>query len=508
MANPENATGAASRKVALINFYAPKALSIRYLEQALTDAGYDVTVLHIGGYRGARSGEPSDEGVLEFLEALGGEPLWVGLSIISNIFIKTAEHVSDLIKQHTKAPVIWGGVIATLLPEHCLEHCDYVIRGEGEEAAVELSRRLAAGEDVRDMPNLAHKTGGQVVINPVRPFVTDLGKLKIAGLGLPNKYFLDDADGKLYHKDTFVESHSYETAATRGCPFSCAYCSVTNLRRLYAGVGQYTRFRPAGDVIEELKEAKAVMKNLSFVRFWDEIFSTDPAWIDEFTTRYKAEIGLPFECWTHPLKADGEILGKLRKAGMRCIIMGIQSGSPEVRNKIFNRPETQEQILAAAETLRNCRIPYITYDYILGHALETTEQLKESYYLSTKLPGKFSLQLRNLIFLPGADILETAIERGVFTREAMEESMYQPMSVQYPLWIETKNPDPEKEFWCNLIFMTQFKVFRAVAAGLARKPAGGKAYAKAARWYKLSKYFMSLRHIQQKGLEVVLERRK
>jgi radical SAM superfamily enzyme YgiQ (UPF0313 family) len=514
MATSENTQAAdktTSRTVALVNFYNPKALAIRYLEAALTKAGFDVLVLHIGGYRGARAGKPTEEGIREFFEKLGGEPLWIGLSVISSFLLETAEEVSDTIRRHSKAPLVWGGVIASLLPERCLAHCDYVVRGEGEAAAVDFSQRLAAGADVADMPNLAYMSGGQPVVNPVRPFETDLGSLGLAELGLPNKYFLDDADGKLYHTDTCVDSYSYETAASRGCPFSCSYCSVANVRRLYTGIseiGGYTRFRPVGDVIDELKAAKARMKKLSFVRFWDEIFSTDPAWIDEFTTRYKAEIGLPFEAWTHPLKADGEVIAKLRRAGMRSMVMGIQSGSPGVRRDAFRRAETEGQILAAAEALSKARVPFVTFDFILGHPLETIEQLKESYDLCTKLPGKFSLQLHGLIFLPGTDIVEEAIKRGVYTREAMEGMMYKPMEHQYSLWNEAKNASGEIEFWYNLIFMTQFPFFRAVARGLAGKSGDAKARAKAARWYKLSKYFMSVRHIRQKGLNVVLERRK
>lgn len=497
----------AAQKIALINFYNQKALAIRYIEGALTAAGFDVAVLHIGGYRAQRSSEPDEAGVLRFLETLGASPLWIGLSVTSSFFLGIAESVSDLIKKHTGAPIVWGGVYATLLAERCLAHCDYVIRGEGEYAAAHFSRRLASGSGVGDVPNLVYRKNGKIITNPMRPFDMDLGTLPIAELGLPNKYYLDDDTGRLHHMDPYVNSSSYETAASRGCPFACSFCSAVSIKRLYPNAAHYTRTRAPGDVIDELKSAKAKMKRLSFIRFWDEIFSTDPLWVDEFAARYKTEINLPFEAWTHPLKTDAELLAKLRAVGLRCVSMGIQSGSPEVRKKVFRRAESQEQILAAANMLTKSRIPYVTYDFILGHPLETPEQLKESYELCTRLPGRFLLQLHGLSFLPGTDIVEEAVKQGLYTREAMEEMIYLPMERQYSLWNEAKNANPEIEFWYNLIFMTQFPLFRAIARRLAKHSQSPKHRAKAARRYRLSKLFLSLRHIRQKGLNVVLERR-
>ena len=504
----ENDHGAANRKVALINFYNPKALGVRFVEKALSDAGFEVTVLHIGGYRGVRAGKPNEEKIREFLDLTEGELLWIGFSVVSSFFLKIAEEVSDLVRRHTRAPLVWGGVFATLLPERCLAHCDYVIRGEGEAASVDFSKRLAAGSDVRDMPNLVHRQEGETTINPVRPLETDLSSIGIAELGLPNKYFLDDNNGDLYHADPCVSSYSYETSASRGCPFACSFCSTANIRRLYANTPRYMRFRPAGDVIDEIKRAKERMNKVTLIRFWDEIFSTDPLWIDEFAARYKAEIGLPFEIWTHPLRTDGTVLRKLRGAGLRLIVMGIQSGSPEVRKKVFRRSESQEQIIAAAQTMADCRIPYVTYDIILGHPLETIDQLKESYDLCSRLPGRFSLQLHGLSFLPGTDIVEEVIKRGLYTREELEELMYMPMDRQYSFWNEAKNADPEMEFWYNLIFLTQFSFLRGVARRLAKKPAEGKSKKKAARYYRISRVFSRLRHVRQKGINVIRERRK
>ena len=501
----EGLTAPGNRKVALINFFNPKSLGIRFIEQALSEAGYDVVMLHIGGFRGAYSVKPGEAEIREFMELLG-EPLWIGFSVISYFYQEIAAEVTELIRQITKAPLVWGGVYTTLLPDRCLDFCDYVIRGEGEASAVEFSERLAAGADVSDMQNLAYRANGETVVNPVRPFETNLDLLGVAELGLSNKYFIND--GKLYQADPGLDSYSYETSASRGCPYACTYCSSSNLKRMYGNASHYTRYRSARHVIDELKSAKAKMKNLSLIRFWDEVFSSDPAWIDEFSALYKSEIGIPFEMWTHPLKINGAMISKLVGAGMRFVGMGIQSGSPEVRKKVFRRAESQEQIMQAAKTLADCRVPQVVYDFIIGHPLETAEQMKESYALCSELPGKFTLQLHGLAFLPGTDIVEETIKRGVFTREEMDAIMYKPMERLYLAWNVAEVTDPEKLFWYRVTYLTQFPTLRGAARRLSQKPGEEKSRKKAARYYSLSRYFSKLRLVRNKGINVILERRK
>ena len=34
--------------------------------------------------------------------------------------------------------------------------------------------------------------------------------------------------------------------------------------------------------------------------FYDDVFTVNPRWLREFAPRYKAEVGLPFWCYTYP----------------------------------------------------------------------------------------------------------------------------------------------------------------------------------------------------------------
>ncbi|MHB1389983.1 MAG: cobalamin-dependent protein [Thermoleophilia bacterium] len=62
------------------------------------------------------------------------------------------------------APIVVGGPHATIAPEEVIAHerVDMVVRGEGEEAIVDLVNRMAAGRELADMPNLWLKQEGAI----------------------------------------------------------------------------------------------------------------------------------------------------------------------------------------------------------------------------------------------------------------------------------------------------------------------------------------------------------
>ena len=50
--------------------------------------------------------------------------------------------------------------------------------------------------------------------------------------------------------------------------------------------------------------------------FYDDVFTVNPRWLREFAPRYKAEVGLPFWCYTYPTTTRKEDLLLLKDAGL------------------------------------------------------------------------------------------------------------------------------------------------------------------------------------------------
>ena len=458
-----------NKRILLIAFYNQKALGVKYISETLKRAGYDPHVLFLKGYNSKKPSEVSDT-ELSLLKQLISkiDPGCIALSVMSSLYLREIIKVNDHIRKASSCPVIWGGVYCTLFPERCLEHADYVIRGEGEEAIVELLDALIAGRDPSDVQNLAYRKNDTVIINPLRPLIQDLDSLGYPGIGQDNVYFING--DKLTEKDPIINSLTYETTASRGCPFACSYCSSINLKRLYVGKGKFVRFRSVDNVMQELKEAKEKIKRLKLIHFWDEIFTDDIDWIEEFKVRYRKEVGIPFTIWGHPLRIGEETIKNLVDAGLYHIVVGIQSGSARVRKEIFHRAETQEQIIDASRIISKCKVPVVSYDFILQHPFESVDDLKETFELCLKLEPPFDLNLHGLYFLPGTDIVDMAISEGLFSHDYMERKMYGSIQEQYDIyWGVGSGKLDEARLWSALIYMTQFRSLRPFLRKIAER---------------------------------------
>jgi len=484
------------RTVMLVAFYNGKALGVRYLERALADAGYDVVTVFFKSFNSINP-RPVTPKEMELLKDMivRHKPVLVGLSVMSSLYIDAVRLVSAAVRQ-TGAPLAWGGVYASMFPEQArADGADYVIRGEGEAAVRELADALKDGADVGHILNLCYSNGDEFVINDVRPLCEDLDSLGLPIIGGDGKCSIEN--DAVTAGDPQLGSYSYEITASRGCPYTCSYCCSVNLKRMYKGKGKYVRFRGVDSVITELKEAKAKLNKLKFIRFWDEIFSDQAEWIDEFARRYKAEINLPFEIWGHPLRTDEFMLKKLVSCGLYEVIMGIQSGSPRVRKDVFHRGETQEDIIRAGEMIRAAGVPWVSYDFMLQHPFEADEDIRQTYELCANLRRPFELQLHGLNFLPGTDIVEMAVSAGIYTREQLDRIMLSPMDKQYEMYWALHGASDASKFWYSLTYLTQFGLTRKRAAKYAKNPAGSMD--KAHKLYRLARKMARARYYYKKG---------
>ncbi len=466
------------KSVVLVAFYNVKALGVRYLEKALADKGYDTTIVFFKGFNSVRPVTPTER-ELRLLCALIREvkPVLVGLSVMSSMYLDAVTQVTETIRKSTDVPQVWGGVYPTMFAKYCLQHgADYCIRGEGEQAICELADALALRPDATPLPgdvlaqirNLSYMENDSLVQNELRPLCENLDELDPPRIGGPGRYVI--CEDQLSEGDPQLGALSYEIAASRGCPFVCSYCCAVSLKRIHQGKGTYVRFRSVDSVMSELKDAKSKLKRLKFIRFWDEIFSDEPNWIDDFVQRYKAEINLPFIIWGHPLKTQQSTLEKLVSCGLYEVVMGIQSGSPRVRKEVFHRVETQEDVLRAAAAISAAKVPRVSYDFMLQHPFETDDDIRETYELCAALPGRFELQLHGLNFLPGTDIVQMAIADGLYTQEALDEIMLSPMDKQFDMYWQRNAVSELSQLYYKLTFLTQFSFSKSAAARCAQDP--------------------------------------
>ena len=307
-------------------------------------------------------------------------PDLIGFSLTS-LPLKAAAEVTAKLKTHFSCPIIWGGSGPTLEPESTLQHADLVCINEGEEVIRELARRIDLGEDLSTVPGTWMRVGETITRNPPGRL------LELEEIAIPDfepartVHISDDRIRRNVYPPNL--GNQYIIMTSRGCPFSCNFCIESVYQDMFGKKGSLRR-RSVDVVIEELAAAKRKYQP-SAVMFYDDVFTAHPKWIREFAPRYKAEIGLPFWCYTYPTTTRREDLVLLRDAGCRAMTMGIQSGSEEILRDKFNRPVDSQRAIDAANLILDSGIRGF-FDLITKVHFETEAHLRQTFDFLVDFP--------------------------------------------------------------------------------------------------------------------------
>ncbi len=404
-------------RVALIAPYGIENNGIRHIVAYLRQRGYDAPLIFFKNWTNYGAFPPTDKEMDLLLGLLRDLRVdLIGLGFVSSYFPIMAPIIRR-IRSELDAPVVLGGIHATAKPERCLEIADIVCVGEGEAAMAELVDRLAAEQPVDDVANLWLKKDGEVNANPVRPLIPDLDSLPFREFS--GKDVFEITRNKLSAREPIFELSEFRIYTSRGCPYACTYCYNSFVRRMYKGEPNYYRQRSVQHVIDELKYVKPKFKHLRKVVIDDDVFLPGSEWIEEFIEKYPKEIGLPFECMLHPDAVDEAALRRLKEAGLRRVLIGVQTGSPREAREVFGRSLDTRKIIDFGRLCRRHRIES-AYDFIVDNPLATEEDKRATIDLVLSLPRPFNLFLYSLTAFPGAVLTEKLIEKGVISERDVE----------------------------------------------------------------------------------------
>lgn len=341
----------------------------------------------------------------EFIKTIS--PSFIGISLMSTEYFSAAA-LTGLFKKMTEAPIIWGGIHPTIAPEDCLNHADYVCRGEGEQTILDIAMTLAAGGDLGTINNLCYRNQqGKIILNPLYPYQEDLDRLPVTG-HLPEHSFIL-SQGKvhpltvrLFRRYARYRGTTYSIMTSRGCPFSCTYCCNNFLFTLYGS--KKVRRRSSAHVIAELEKVVAEHENISLINFQDDSFLSAPVeTIQEFCELYRKRIGKPFVVRCIPNSITKEKVALLKEAGLSWISLGLQSGSDRVCRDIYRRSSTRAAFLNAAAVISELKIAAF-YDIILDNPFENDDDRIETAYTLLQTPKPFYAQFYSLTLYLGTEL--------------------------------------------------------------------------------------------------------
>jgi len=316
--------------------------------------------------------------------------------------------MAERIREKIDTPIVFGGPHATAVPHRVIRYpqVDAVVVGEGEETLLEMMENMRGGR-LPESPirNVWRKKGDRVEHSPPRPYIRDLDNLPFP-------------DKELFYSKVPAFSKNYMVLASRGCPYRCAFCSNSLYHDLYSEEKNHVRRRSPGDVIEELAASKKKY-SIEMVSFWDDVFTMSGRWLEEFAHLYKSEIGLPYDCYTHPLSIDERRAELLADSGCFRVKIGMQTVSDETRRRFLDRAGDSAAVEKTIDILHRHGVS-VGVDHMLGLPGEGPDEQKAAaeFYSRTR-PERINSYW--MLYFPGAKITGDQRESGELTDEDVEK---------------------------------------------------------------------------------------
>ncbi len=364
--------------------------------------------------------------------SLAFQPDLVCISSISSTAPRAYE-LADFYRERG-VPVVLGGAHSSFLPREGLEHADYVICGEGEEALTELVQALEEGSDPSGIKNLCMRQGETIVQNPWRPLVADLDALPIPNYGLIHGW--KAGKGKVV-----------SIATSRGCPFNCSFCSVILL------FGRGHRRNSIDRVIAEIRQNGAEARHIFFC---DDNFTADRKRTKELCERILAE-NLKIE-WSAQVRVeaakDAELLELMARSGCYMVFVGLESINPATL-KAYNKSQTVEGI-------KNCVVNFHKYGirvhgmFIFGGEEDHFQVIRDTVKESRRLDLD-SLQYLILTPVPGTPFYEDmAAQNRIICQDWSQydghHTVFQPRQfTPYELQLETTRAMKKFYSWPSVL---------------------------------------------------------
>lgn len=289
----------------------------------------------------------------------------------------------QLLEQGRMGGLIPGGLLPRLLPGPLTRHLvrrelvrhlllldhrldgalDAVVTGEnGEATLAAIVGRMRAGQDFRDLPNLAVPAAGGYRFNPERPETVDVDS--------------ETVDWTRYAPR--LAGHEAPIRTGAGCPFECAFCDFPCLQK--------PRTRSLESIVAELHTLAAALPPPRKVYFVDDNLGLSRKRLLGFAravTRERLDLA-----WSGFLRADvidSETAGALRESGCRECLLGIESGDPGVLRNMNKRLDP-ERAMRGIEALDAEGIGTISH-FVVGFPGEDARSVERTAAFISALPS-------------------------------------------------------------------------------------------------------------------------
>jgi radical SAM superfamily enzyme YgiQ (UPF0313 family) len=336
-----------SVKVALVN----PGKDARYATQEPLHLGFLASYLEKNNTEVRIIDELAGQDVKREIEKYG--PKIVGITATTPVFPDACD-IADECRKNGILTVM-GGVHVSVMPDEALEHADIVVKGEGEQAIVDIVNN--------------HDIDSRIIS---RPYIKNLDDIP------PPARHLMDMEFYLKVRDRITQSYLHfvppftPTASiltSRGCPYDCVFCHNTWKNMPF-------RFHSAERVIAEIEELKQTYSIGALFFIEDNLFVNKKRLLKICAEMKSRNIAIPWGANSRVDHVDLDFFKSAKDAGCEQITFGFESGSQNVLDTLRKKTTVEQNVHAIEVCNQLGIIPQGTI--IIGNPGETLEDLEKT----------------------------------------------------------------------------------------------------------------------------------
>jgi radical SAM superfamily enzyme YgiQ (UPF0313 family) len=282
------------------------------------------------------------------------------MSVFAPAMNKVRSFAKKVLNERAGLPIILGGPMVCYFPEKILDCCTYAVRCEGDEVLPRLIECMNKGGNIEGITGISFLRDGKVIHNPD-------GEPPDIPATIPDITLIEGYDRvKPLVRGLSTVTNTLQT--TRGCRFRCKFCPT---HKLFQGV---YRNREIESVIADIK--KRLLFNWTFFVV-DNDFCSDRKHTKALLQRIIAEnLGVQFIIFErHEIARDKEMLELLHTAGVRIMIVGVES-LLDKSLKAFNKRQTHDEVLKSIRTITDHGMTVLS-TFVLGYDEDTPENAQD-----------------------------------------------------------------------------------------------------------------------------------
>ncbi len=309
--------------------------------------------------------------------------------------------LADYYRKNSRATVVLGGLHASMNYTEAVQHCDYVLLGEGDDTILPLIR--AVSEEKKPSGNgYAYLEDGELIHTGMPEAPTDIDVI-------PDRDLIHNYRKMVGHSTIWPQVH-----ASRGCPHNCDYCALVR------HFGHCVRTRSPENVVADIKYSidyfnRRPFRLLKGLWITDDNFFANRDWAIEVLNKiidsgikYKFNIQARYE-----VGFDDEMLDLLKRAGFFELDLGIEFVDDD-SFKTYHKKSTKTEI---EEAIRNIQRHGMAVRglFILGSDNQKKGCGKDlaDFVIRNNIKG---VLIQCMYFVPGTPVFERNKDRLLHTR--------------------------------------------------------------------------------------------